>query len=145
MARYLRFKLNNENYFLDIKEVHSIIEYSKEEIRPLPNTDDSIMGLYSLRGQVILVMDTICRLYGKNSSLDNTNIIVVNVEEQQAGLMVDEVFGVVEIEETEFQENAAVVIQSPFFEKAINYEEKIEILMSIDKLFDFDINQYMEE
>ena len=145
MARYLRFKLNKENYFLDIGEVHSIIEYTSEEIRPLPNSDKAILGLYSLRGQVILVVDTLYRLYERSSNLENTNIVVVNVDEQQAGLMVDEVFGVVEVEKEEFQDNAAVVIKSPFFEKAINYENKIEILMSVGKLFDFDIKKYMEE
>lgn len=144
MARYLRFKLNKESYFLNIEDVHSIIEYNKEEIRPLPNTDPSILGLYSLRGDVILIMDTLYRLYKKSCSLKETNIVVVNIEDVKAGLMVDEVLGVVEVDGTQFQDNAAILIKSPFFDKAINYENKIEILMSVKMLFDFDIHQYIE-
>ncbi len=69
----------------------------KEEITPVPNTNRFVLGVMNLRDQIIPVFNLKEKLniedYDK--SIDEKNIIVIEIQKTTTGLRVDEVTGIV--------------------------------------------------
>ncbi|VAX15890.1 hypothetical protein MNBD_NITROSPINAE02-1272 [hydrothermal vent metagenome] len=92
---YLTFKLEKEHYGVDIMKVREII--LREEITPVPNTDSFVLGVMNLRDQIIPVFNLKKKLniedYDK--SIEEKNIIVIEIQKVTTGLRVEEVTGIV--------------------------------------------------
>jgi purine-binding chemotaxis protein CheW len=96
--KYLLFKLGNEVYGVNILHVTDIIELQK--ITEVPDMPDYIRGVINLRGQVIPVMDLRLRFKMEFREYDDrTCIIIVNINENPIGFIVDTVSEVQEIPE----------------------------------------------
>lgn len=93
-GRYLTFSVESEVYGIEIRHVTEIIGI--QPVNTLPETPDYIKGIINLRGKIIPVIDM--RLKFKKEPeeyTDRTCIIVVEIEERLAGLIVDSVAEVV--------------------------------------------------
>ena len=78
-GKYMTFKSGEEYYGLKIQYVNEIIGF--QEITPVPETEDYIMGLINLRGKIIPVIDVHRRFNQEPFEYDDrTCIIVVNVK-----------------------------------------------------------------
>lgn len=96
--KYLLFKLGNEVYGVNILHVTDIIELQK--ITEVPDMPDYIRGVINLRGQVIPVMDLRLRFNMEFREYDDrTCIIIVNVDDNPLGFIVDTVSEVEDIPE----------------------------------------------
>ena len=96
--KYLLFKLGNEVYGINIMTVTDIIELQK--ITEVPDMPEYIRGVINLRGQVIPVMDLRLRFTMEFREYDDrTCIIIVNIEDQPIGFIVDTVSEVEDIPE----------------------------------------------
>jgi purine-binding chemotaxis protein CheW len=92
----LTFSLNSEEYALDIGSIREIIK--PREITEIPRVPDHILGILSLRGQVIPVYDLKRRLkLGQGLVTPSARIIVCQHGELVAGLLVDSITQVVRI------------------------------------------------
>ena len=93
---YLTFDLGNEEYGVGIADVTEIVGMQK--IMPITDMPDHVRGVINLRGKVIPVMDVRLR-FGMPARAydDRTVIIVLEVDEAPAGLIVDSVREVLEI------------------------------------------------
>lgn len=92
----LTFSLDSEEYALDIEAIREIIK--PREITEIPRAPKHILGILSLRGQVIPIYDLKQRLkLGRAVVSANSRIIVCQHEEQVAGLLVDGITQVVRI------------------------------------------------
>lgn len=97
-GKFLTFTLGNESYGLEIKYVTEII--GVQEITEVPQLPDYIRGIINLRGKIIPVIDV--RLKFKKSFReynDRTCIVVVDINNTSAGLIVDTVSEVISIQE----------------------------------------------
>jgi purine-binding chemotaxis protein CheW len=94
--KYLTFLLAREDYGLEIRYVTEIIGIQK--ITKVPDMPNFIKGVINLRGKVIPVMDMRARFNLPTREYDErTCVIVVNIQEQAVGLVVDRVNEVVDI------------------------------------------------
>lgn len=94
--KFLTFFIGQEEYGIDIKYVTEIIGVQK--ITEVPDMPNYIKGVINLRGKVIPVMDVRLRFGMEERDYDDrTCIIVINVEEQAVGLIVDRVSEVLDI------------------------------------------------
>lgn len=92
----LTFSLDNEEYALDIETIREIIK--PREITEIPRAPVHILGILSLRGQVIPIYDLKQRLkLGRGEVTSTSRIIVCQHEDQVAGLLVDSITQVVRI------------------------------------------------
>ncbi len=93
---FLTFLLDNEDYGIAISNVTEIIGVQK--ITNVPDMPEFIKGVINLRGRVIPVMDVRLRFSLPWRDYDERNcIIVVEVNDQTTGLVVDRVKEVIEI------------------------------------------------
>jgi purine-binding chemotaxis protein CheW len=96
LGKYLTFSVGNEVYGIAIKYVTEII--GVQPINTLPEVPEYIKGIINLRGKIIPVIDM--RLKFRKEALeytDRTCIIVVDLNDKLAGLIVDSVAEVMTI------------------------------------------------
>lgn len=92
----LTFSLDREEYALDIEAIREIIK--PREITEIPRAPEHVLGILSLRGQVIPVYDLKRRLrLGCGAISTTSRIVVCQHEDQVAGLLVDGITQVVRI------------------------------------------------
>lgn len=96
--KYLIFSLGDENYGIPIQYVIEIINIV--EITTVPEQPKYVKGIINLRGKVISVMDVRLRFHKEEKEYDDrTCIIVIEVEGESLGLIVDNVKEVASIDE----------------------------------------------
>ncbi len=104
MRQLVIFKLANEEYGCDIDSVKEVLKMVK--ITPLPETLDFIEGVINLRGEVIPVLDLRKRIgLVTEQSLDHSSIVIVETAQNTAGLIVDSVTEVLNIDEENIQDS----------------------------------------
>jgi purine-binding chemotaxis protein CheW len=124
-GQYMTFKLQKENYGIEIIKVQEIIGMQK--VTAIPQTPH-VRGVINLRGRVIPVVDLRYR-FNLNSTEDSekTVIIIVNFQNNSeiktTGLVVDEVSEVLQLPESALE-------QVPQFDGG----EKTEYISSIGKV-----------
>lgn len=98
----LRFRLHDERFAVDLDHVEEIIK--PRRFTPVPRTPDWILGILSLRGTMIPVIDLARRLGFRARESAGQRIIVVRDGEDICGLLVDEVRDVERIADVDVEE-----------------------------------------
>lgn len=99
---FLTFRIANEDYGLEIRDVTEIIGI--QQITQVPEMPPFVKGVINLRGNVVPVMDVRSRFGSPEREHDDrTCIIVVKVGEKSVGLLVDKVNEVVTIPENQIE------------------------------------------
>jgi purine-binding chemotaxis protein CheW len=90
------FELSSEYFGVEIAAVQSIIKI--QPITKLPHTPSFVEGVTNLRGKVLPVIDLRKRFGVAARELDkNSRIIVVSLDQNEVGIIVDEVSEVVTV------------------------------------------------
>jgi purine-binding chemotaxis protein CheW len=90
------FNLGNEKFALETKFIHGIEKMM--DVTKVPLAPKYITGLINLRGNIIIVIDLKVYL-GMNYIQKEENIIVVEIDEEKIGFIVDSVHEVTEVED----------------------------------------------
>jgi purine-binding chemotaxis protein CheW len=87
-AHLVCFRIGKETFGVDIFAVREIVK--AQEITAVPGTNDYVLGIISLRGKIISVMDLAARLGLGTSSVDRASrILVVDLDGVTVGFLVD--------------------------------------------------------
>lgn len=90
------FALSGESYGVPIENVREILR--TPEIGRIPRAPQHVRGVINVRGQIIPVVDMHSRLGSESSaSDDNSRILIVELDRQVTGLLVDGVSQVTKI------------------------------------------------
>lgn len=93
-AEVLAFRLGNEEYAIPVDRVREVVRIW--QITAVPNTPAHVIGVTSLRGAVLPVMDLCMRLGVPAGPRDEkSRVIVTDVNAEGTGVIVDRVTGVV--------------------------------------------------
>ena len=102
MHQYLTFRLDSEEYGLDILRVQEI--RTSGGITTVPNAPGHVRGVMNLRGTIIPVIDLRAKFgMAEAGANEFTAIVIVTVGAKIMGLVVDSVSDVVEIPEAGVQ------------------------------------------
>jgi len=101
-TEYLAFSLAGEIYAV---EIHSIGEILKPPpITEVPRAESSIIGVVSVRGRLVTVIDLRKRFGVKDTPIGHlTRILLVDKGDEKLGLLVDEVLQVYRLTENEIE------------------------------------------
>ncbi|WP_055668156.1 chemotaxis protein CheW [Desnuesiella massiliensis] len=124
------FKLNDEQFAVETAKVQGINDMM--EITKVPKAPSHIKGLINLRGSIISLLD-INLLLDLPKDINQTNIIILNMNEEQVGITVDQVDEVLEIEEN-LIERIDDERRKGYIKGVINFKDRIVTLIDIDKL-----------
>lgn len=135
---YLTFKLANEGYGLEIRYVTEIIGI--QPVTSIPDMPEHVIGVLNLRGKVIPVIDVRMRFHLPTREYDDrTCIIVVNVNNNSVGLVVDNVSEVVDIPREEIEQPPAAGSGCNQYIQCLGkIDEQVKILLNVEELIDDD-------
>lgn len=92
------FKINNEEYAIDIMEVERILGYVKPT--QIPDSPRFVKGIINYQDDILPIIDTKSRFNLANMDYSKeSKIIVVKIEDSYIGLCVDMVLEVIDISE----------------------------------------------
>ena len=143
--KFLTFVLSGEEYGIEIRHVTEIIGI--QNITEVPDMPHYIKGVINLRGKVIPVMDVRLRFGVEERAYDDrTCIIVINIDEQPVGLIVDRVSEVLDIPKSEVEPppNVKRGESSRFIKGMGKVEDRVKILLNEYQLL-FDFNKGEEQ
>ncbi len=134
------FYIGEDEYALYINKVREI--YPMTEIRKIPKAPQFVEGVINLRGFIIPIIDLRKRFdMAPNESKNTAKILIVELEKNQVGMIVDNVsevmrFYVDEIEKAPpmFSSN----IDSQYIQGVAKLDDKLIILLDIEKLLSFE-------
>ena len=130
VVQLVSFMIEDAEYAVDILVVNEILRYP--EITRLPNSPAFIRGVINLRGNVIPVVDVRVRFgFSKGGITDLTRIIVINAYEKQVGLLVDNVYQVVRIPNTNIEPPSEIItgISEEFIAGVGRFNDRLIILL----------------
>lgn len=131
------FRLNKQEYGIDIFKVNEIVPYTKPT--KIPNSPSYIEGVLNLRGHVIPVISLKKKFDLEDPGTDDgTRIIVTNAGGNLAGFVVDEASEVITVEKDSIEPMSDIV--SKISRKYINGVGKLDngkmyILLNFDELY----------
>ena len=132
---YLTFRLDKEEYGIDILKVQEIRGY--EPPTRLAHSPDFIKGVVNLRGTIVPIVDMRLRFKCNNANYDDfTVVIILSLRDRIVGIVVDSVSDVMEIPVDSIQN--APDIESSIEEGSIlglgSVNDRMLILLDIEKL-----------
>ncbi len=133
--QFVVFKLQDEEYGLDIQQVNEIL--LMQEVTKYPQTGDFIEGIINLRGKIIPIIDLKKKFYGMSTEItDNSRIVVVTVGEQLLGLIVDEVSEVIILNDSMIEPTPTIIANMNEGVKGIGkLENRLLILLDLNRAF----------
>jgi purine-binding chemotaxis protein CheW len=133
----LTFVLAGEQYAVDIEHIVEIV--TPRAITRVPNADEGIVGIISLRGTIVTVVDARQKLRhpaSKNGDHPDRRIIVVEKDGETLGFEVDRVLRVVKTEPSAVEAHPVVHAseQHEAIRGVFRHADALTILLDFDKL-----------
>lgn len=129
------FKLNNEEYGIDINKVHAIENI--QSITRIPNASSCVKGVLNLRGEIIPVYD-IRKRFGLEPLQDQktAKLIVIKTKDVNLALEVDAVDEIEDIEEQNIHEVPSIVkgADTGYIDKIANVNGQLIVILNLDEL-----------
>jgi purine-binding chemotaxis protein CheW len=140
LIQLVSFNLDQEEYGVDVLKVREIIRMPI--VTRVPNTPHYVEGVINLRGKVIPII-SMRRKFGllETESDKQTRIMVMDVEGDLMGFIVDAVSEVIRISGSEIQPSPAVVassIDQECIAGVINQAERLLVLLELERMFSTD-------
>lgn len=127
-------KIGNEYYAINVMKVKMI--NSITDFRSMPNSESYIAGVMNTQGKIIPVIDMRKKFDIQDQSFTKTTaVVIVNVHNDMAGLIVDSVSDVVNFDATKIQlKSSALSKRDSCITGAVEYKEKIVLFLEPDEI-----------
>lgn len=140
--QYIVLNLGHEEYGIDIQKIQIIEKVSA--ITRVPKAPDFIKGVVNQRGEIIPVMSLRAKFsLPEVEYTDASRIIIVKLEDDSIGIIVDSVREVLSFSEKNI-ENVQNITSGPGSEYVLGVgkvDERIITLLDLKKLIDFSIRK----
>jgi len=136
----LTFIVSDEQYAVSIDQIVEII--TPRSVTRVPNSAETTVGIISLRGMIVTLLDIRKLLGHKPAEIDpnEARIVVVENQGEVAGFLVDRVSRVIKIDLEVIESHPVVssMEQSEFVEGVFRYRENLMILLDLERLLSRD-------
>ncbi len=127
------FKLDKEEYGLDIMKVNGIEKY--QEVVNIPNSPNYIVGMINLRGEVLPIFSLRKKFDLVDKATDDeTKIIVAYTNNIKVGFIVDAVEEIMQIDEGDIETAPPIVkgFDRKYIKSIAKIEDRIITLIDIE-------------
>ena len=137
LIQLVSFSLGNEEYGVEVLRVREIIRMPV--VTRVPNPPLHVEGVINLRGKVIPIISLRTKFGIMVSEYDKqTRIIVMEVDGELKGFIVDSVSEVIRISSSEIQPSPTVAasgVDQECITGVINQAERLLVLLDLEKMF----------
>jgi purine-binding chemotaxis protein CheW len=129
----LAFLLSGEEYVIAVGQVNEVLKMWS--LTPVPNAPEHILGVSSLRGTMLTIIDLGKRLgLGPAAMSEKSRVVVVTVDDEKVGFIVDRVTGVVKLSPDLVRAVPETVEHGVEFLRGIaRKDDRLFILLDLDK------------
>jgi len=130
----LAFLLSGEEYVVAVGQVNEVLKMWS--LTPVPNAPEHILGVSSLRGTMLTIIDLGKRLgLGPAAMNEKSRVVVVTVNDEKVGFIVDRVTGVVKLSPDLVRAVPETVEHGVEFLRGIaRKNDRLFILLDLDKV-----------
>ncbi|OMH30059.1 chemotaxis protein CheW [Motiliproteus sp. MSK22-1] len=135
VLQWVTFLLEDETYGVNVMQVQEVLRYT--EIAPVPGAPSYVLGIINLRGNVVTVIDTRQRFGLPTADVtEHTRIVIMEVEKQVLGILVDAVSEVVYLNQSEIETapNVGTDESAKFIQGVCHKDDRLLILVELDKM-----------
>lgn len=135
MVELVSFKLGDETYGVRIDRVKEILKPLK--ITPVPRTPLYLVGVTSLRGEIIPVFDLKKRLgLEGNNEERKKRILTLSVRNETMGALIDEVRGVVKLHRDSIEPPPTIItgIEADFLEGVSRIDDHFIGILNVEEV-----------
>lgn len=134
-GKLLTISLSEREYGIPILEAREVV--GMQNIDPVPRTPEFMKGVINLRGKIVPVIDL--RLKFGMSEKDVTKetcIVVVDIKGKMTGIIVDQLVGVVTVNEDEYESKPSLGhnINADFVAGMVKLDERVIIVLEVEKI-----------
>ena len=148
--QFLTFMLGDEEFGIDILQVQEIKGWGN--VTKIPNLPNYLLGVINLRGTIVPIMDLRIRFKLPSTEYGATTVIIVTKAvdegcERTVGMVVDAVSEVYDMSGDSVQPTPefGCNIEADFIQGLANIDDKMIILMNIDKLVSQEVKEQLVE
>lgn len=145
LTQLVTFSLDNEEYGVDVLKVREIIRMPA--ITHMPNTPSYVVGIINLRGKVIPIISLRNRFCLMEADYSNrTRIMVMDVDGELMGFVVDAVSEVIRISASEIQPSPAGMgdnLEQECIAGIINHGERLLVALELERMFSSEEKQLL--
>lgn len=134
-SQWVTFSLAEETYGINVMRVQEVLPMT--EIAPVPGAPAFVLGIINLRGNVVTVLDTRMQFgLGDREADDASRIVVIETGKQVAGILVDKVSEVVDIdgEDVDTAPNVGNRESARYIAGVVSRGDDILILIDVERL-----------
>ena len=135
MGRGIGFRVGVHRFILYVEQVREVIDVPL--ISRMPGVKPWVLGLASLRGTLLPIIDLLAFLSREPTSVGaGSRILVIEGSEGPSGLLVDEIFGLKRVDQGvhRVEPNADQVSLDPYVKEYVRVENENWGLFDIDAL-----------
>ena len=140
LLKLVTFQLGEELYGVEIMDVDQIVRV--QDVRPIPNAPYYVEGIFNLRSEIIPVISLHKRFHIKKASLDEGDeflggFIIIKVENNKLGTIIDRVARVVDVKKEEIQPPPQMIagIGAEYINGVVRRDPGYLIILDIHRLF----------
>jgi purine-binding chemotaxis protein CheW len=134
--RFVVFRLGEHEYGVPIMDVHTV-----ERVTPItrvPRSPEYVMGIINLRGEVVPVINLRRRLGLPDREIDEkTHIVVVWIDGENVGMLVDELSQVLPIPSSQIEEAKDIIgnVENPYLRGVGRADDRMITLLDLRRVF----------
>ena len=143
------FYLGEEQYGIDIMDVEGIVKI--DDVRPIPNAPSYVEGIFTLRGEIIPVINLHRRFHIEHAKLSEedellSGFVVITIDDRHVAIMIDKVSRVVTITSNQIQPPPQVIsgIGREYIHGVVSEEDHYLIILDIQRIFNLKELQQLE-
>jgi len=134
---FMQFKINDNKYILEARDIIEIVPYAN--LKRIPKAPAYVAGLLNYRGDSVPVID-ICFLMSDKPCEPklSSRIALVNCKDDShsicVGLLVEHLTETVRYDESDFSDSGVTIEESPYLGKVVVDDNRIVQLINIREL-----------
>lgn len=134
------FALGKEEFGIEISRVREIVRL--QNVTAIPQALEYVMGIVNLRGQIVPIVDLNTRFRiteNGNSEESLKRIIVVNMEGQDIGILVDGVSEILRVPDESIDSTPSIMsggISTDFIEGIAKVDDRLIIILDLNRIID---------
>ncbi len=134
-TQFVVFKLEDEEYAVEIHEVREIIKMV--EITPIPRTPEFIKGIINLRGKIVVVTDLKER-FNITKEQPGTHIVIVEIGGNSFGIIVDDISEVLKVNTGDIKKVPSIItdkIHVGYLKGVIVLDKRLIVTLDTARIF----------
>jgi chemotaxis signal transduction protein len=128
----LKISIGENDFGIPLEDVREVVSFTGA--RSLPSAPPHVLGLASLREEVIPIIDLRIHLKLKPTLTHDTAVVICKFEELAVGVVVDSIHNVMDSAESKIAQSTDKSFMSDFVSEIVNLDDTLILILDIKRM-----------